>query len=739
MTFPRDDYTPYGYLANPFHRARAWTDSEAGVLRTTDDLLGLGWLEPTARKPSRELAIAVMVRWNGRLYRTRADFARIGYRSRHHSAMLFSYDWDMDFVAGTVRFALAHRDGLVADVTVENRGPLPAECDVLVLGRFVTAEGKTDAQLVNDAWNIADARGMPTASFAVHGAVAPRPQGAADLAVVGANGDVDRRLSAGYEFPLSLGPGETWTVGVGLARAGTVEAASDLATRASGVCDAKRDEDDEFYASVALPVGDWPDAWRRGWIYDLETTRACIYPPGGIFNHEWLSWMIPTPRAVLAEGTLDAVRFSYASPERALGLVKTLFTSAPAANVPCVFQGGEPNMVAKDGTVCGTSPAWCLPFYNIWLLYLRTLDRPWLDDLVPRLEAFLEYWLQERTDEFGWIVYKCSYEAGEDFTPRLDPTGKGDDVISHVVRPVELQATFSQSATILAAMSRELGQARRSERWEEIARDYATRTQSLWDPAWGSYRDWDKRTNAFLVGTDNKSYWKTDPVRHSALRLTPLVAGIATPEQRERLREEIEHYDAGPWCIWPSWSYVVAEAASAAGWYDFAGRFAARIVNRVYRANDRRTLAEAGRPLPGTAPEFWALDLADFHLSDGYGWGATTTSLWVRQIFGFREGRDPARFSFTLTPNLPEEFLRRGRRFGFTQLPYRGHRFDVAYEFTDRGLEATIESERAWVDSVHNVEGVAIQVETDTHGVSRFTVQIGQRLTVTVREIQPKR
>src|SRR5262249_36876022 len=355
----------------------------------------------------------------------------------------------------------------------------------------------------------------------------------------------------------------------------------------------KRAADDAFYAGVALPVGDWPDAWKRGWIYDLETTRACIFPPGGIFHRPWPSWMISWPRVVLAAGMLDGARLRYAAPEQALDLARTILADAPSANVPCVFQGGEPNMVAKDGAVCGTSPAWCLPFYNLWLLYCRTLDRAWLSDVAPHLEAYLDFWLRERIDEDGWIVYKCTWEAGEDATPRLDPAAEGDTVISHVVRPVELQATVSQSAAILARFARELGQDERERRWANVARDYAARTQRLWDPEAGRFRDWDKRSNAFLAAPGAPAYWKTDPVRFSALSLTPLVAGLAGPEQRERLRREIDYYDSAPWCLWPSWSFVVAEAASTAGWFDVAGRYAARIVDRVYRGNDRRTLADA--------------------------------------------------------------------------------------------------------------------------------------------------
>ena len=74
------------------------------------------------------------------------------------------------------------------------------------------------------------------------------------------------------------------------------------------------------------------------------------------------SWMAAWPRVVLAEGVLDMLRLAYADPALAQRAVLSLFRDAPQPNVPCVFEGGEFNMVAADGSRCGTSPAWCLPF-----------------------------------------------------------------------------------------------------------------------------------------------------------------------------------------------------------------------------------------------------------------------------------------------------------------------------------------------------------------------------------------
>ncbi|HEX5414724.1 MAG TPA: hypothetical protein VFZ25_03600, partial [Chloroflexota bacterium] len=256
----------------------------------------------------------------------------------------------------------------------------------------------------------------------------------------------------------------------------------------------------------------------------------------------------------------------------------------------------------------------------------------------------------------------------------------------------------------------------------------------------GRYRDWDKRAGAFLQSrkSDPASpdasvaglYWQTDPIRYSALSLTPLVAGLADEGQRQRLRAEIERYDVAPWCLWPSWSFVVAEAASVSGWYDFAGRYAARIIDRVYRANDRRTLAEAPRPTPGTAPEFWPLDLTDFNGSDGYGWGATTTSLWLRQIFGFREGDSLDEFSFTLAPSLPANFLQPGRRYGFRGLPYRGSRLDLVYEVAGDELEVIA---RATPARQFQAIGAGSEVTARWHadtGETRFRVGNGEAVRV---------
>ena len=52
MTFPVANNAAYGYLANPYHRARSWTDVAGGLMWLIDDVVEFSWMEPTARKPT---------------------------------------------------------------------------------------------------------------------------------------------------------------------------------------------------------------------------------------------------------------------------------------------------------------------------------------------------------------------------------------------------------------------------------------------------------------------------------------------------------------------------------------------------------------------------------------------------------------------------------------------------------------------------------------------------------------
>jgi hypothetical protein len=215
-------------------------------------------------------------------------------------------------------------------------------------------------------------------------------------------------------------------------------------------------EDERFWAGAPRLSGDWPEAWRRGWVSDLETTRLLVQPPGGIYAGPWPSWMAEWPRAVAAEGSLDMARLAVADGATATAALETLWTQAPAPNLPCVFRDGQPNMVAADGRVCGTSPAWCLPVQQVERAFLWSGDRAWLARILPALAAYLEWWARERVVD-GYPTYACTWESGEDDNPRLDPHGTGSSAILGRNRPPELPAALASGAQAIARLHNALG------------------------------------------------------------------------------------------------------------------------------------------------------------------------------------------------------------------------------------------------------------------------------------------
>jgi hypothetical protein len=726
--FPTDDYTPHGYLANPFAVAHSWAEGAGGSVRTSREYVGVGWHLPWPQNAKASVELVVMLAGDGQRFERRADFASAGLTSPHHSATLFELRWEALGRRWEASFALLGRDALGLEVKWTPSSPTNPSGREAVRPHAalrIGLVGGTATSRVTDPVSRIDL-GEPYGRWELlmEGARVGTSASGSEYATVRrvwADADeapVPEQVPAALLSPSGRAPGAPRRARPLPAQFHSVAMGRGLRRRAieSLVLDALarvRTADDAFWAGAARLEGDWPDSWRRGWVYDIETTRMCVYPPGGIFTDVWPAWMVQWPRAVVAEGTLDMARLGYASPELALRATLSLFRDAEAPNVPCVFQHGEPNMVAADGAICGTSPAWCIPFYNLERLFAQTLDGRWLAEIYPYLARYVEWWLAERTDADGWAVYKCTWEAGEDDNPRLDPERRGDNVVSAFVRPVELQATMALSAGVLARFATVLGKQDDATRWREVEAHYLARTRELLDPVEGRFRDWDARNGRFLAPSGEDNYWGVDTCRYSALAFTPLLAGLTDEAIRAGLRRELQQYAGPPWTLWASWSYVVLEAAPLTGDLGFAGRIAAEIVGRVYDELDVRDPRGPDHPTPGVAREYWPLDLDTWKSCEGYGWGANTASLLVRQIFGFFEGpylpepnEDGAVDSFVaaaasggwrtdiltfdLRPSLPGRLLVAGRAYWLTGLPYRGGRLSIGYRVVDSSGALTI-------------------------------------------------
>jgi len=44
-------------------------------------------------------------------------------------------------------------------------------------------------------------------------------------------------------------------------------------------------DDEAFWQQVPQLAGDWPEYWRRGFVYDFETLRTVMRPPVGLIPH----------------------------------------------------------------------------------------------------------------------------------------------------------------------------------------------------------------------------------------------------------------------------------------------------------------------------------------------------------------------------------------------------------------------------------------------------------------------
>lgn len=678
------DFTPFGYLRNSAHRATNRADTHGDVLRSAPDSVGVEWVYPAGRDRHTRVGLALATVVDGRPCCTRADFDAIGLTSRYHSCLIFGVEWQIDEVSVEVRYFLAEDDVLAVRVVVDNRALDQRRLTLSLLGRVNSASVR-DVILTE----------------------VPCPH-----VVIGAQ-----------EGELHLAAGEGRKFLAVLARGPAARDRGQAALEgAEAVYQRLLHEDTQFYAACPTLSGDWPAHWREGLHHDFETTRLLVQPAGGIFADVWPSWMAGRPRVVLAEGTLDMLRLAYADPSLAQRSVLSLFRDAPQANLPCVFRDGEYNMVAADGSRCGTSPAWCLPFVNLELLYLRTLDRDWLAQVYRYAAAYIEWWLEHRVDAHGWLVYKCTWESGEDGNPRLDPSGSGDADVSGRVRPVELQATVAHAAGVLTFFAVELGLVEDVPRWRRLEDNFRERTRLLFDTSAGRYRDWLIAEGRFQEPSTHNPYWGIDACRFSAQSLTPLLIGEPLAEA------EVWRHACRPWTWWPSWTYSLIESAAVAGLYAPIGELVFETVDRVYRVTTRRELGSLARPLPGCSPEFWPTDWRTYGGSDAYGWGATTANLLIRHLFGFKESRETAGWVAELTPALPRALLKSGQKYGIRRLNYRGLVFDVWYVVETPGLR--IELDLRNVVRECRVDGGDEPIVLAARSQHVFQVKVGQRYTL---------
>jgi len=744
--FPLSDYTPYGYLDNPFH---CWNLHRSGVLRSSPGIgfcfyfpAGPGGYFDFAKNGVYEAHLRLGFLINGRQYWKPEDFAHGQLTAPYHSKNLQTFAFALDETKVESTFLQVGENSLATKVVVQGTRPQSVRLMAVLDCRLGGAAWWGRDGLVGSYDSAIDA--VWIRSFAAGKVFTVASDVSSTAHFVGAE-EADLHswlaspskivkgpsyhpdpLHAALLFNLDVPANGKVEHTIVLARADNFALAREEAhhslAKTHEQAAAKYAEDTAFWSTAPRLEGDWPIHWKHGWVYDMETLRMMVRRPIGIYKHAWDAMQIQAPRTVLAESSIDMWALSYADPAAAKEVVFGLFANAPFDGVPCSREDGEMNMVAADGAECGTSISWCYPFFCAASIYARNADKQWLAKLYPWLVRFLRWTLQNRTDAEGFVIGKCSWETGMDASRRFlihQPTG-GE--LIEFLRIVELQAATSHAARILDHFAEVLGDASSRADWQKIQQVYAAKTQSLWKEDW--FYDFDTRNGQLVTS-----------VGRDVGQVAPIFCGIASDDQKEKMRPALQKFlsdslegrkvvpGAEDWQDGLHWSSLVlpyVESLWAAGENGLASQVIQAIAERVYASVDRRSVANPsteGKPLasgeklgwPGVSCEVWGGHGA--YGGEGYGWGAVLPAHIIRSLIGFRDPRQADELQ--LAPNLPDSFMVSGRSYRIVNLQYRGALLELAIQVLD---PQRVRVEGTWSGSVRSVavkdgKGVSVALQ----------------------------
>jgi hypothetical protein len=710
---PHDDFTPHGYLDNPYH---TWKLNPSGVLRSLEPL-GMGWHFPNLGsyvhnqfQYTAHLTFGLKI--HDLVLVTPEDFHRqqCTINSQLHTKNRFEYTCFVPKygLTLTARYFLVHEHalGCLLSLSTSEHTPLPVTCMLIhqhTHNPHTSRLWEHGLYALQSRDNSFGMLGLASeGDVFIHGARAV--EGATltwgkmgfgvsleDISVWASGRSVSlpniaqRQPETGWQMrsvalPCALNLGGSnpsiarlnVVLARGVSQDQTYKHWKEGIEGFARVERVSRNVDETFWERAPQLSGDWPASWRRGFVYDLETLRMTIRPPAGVIPTFWDGMQTQAPREVLAEAAMDTLFLSYADPELAAEVILGHFESAPHPNLPCMREDGSYNMVADDGQICGTAPEWGFPLWCCDQLFRRTGDLQWLRRLYPKAAAYLLWWLDHRRDTEGWLVYACSWESGQDVSSRFGPQQTGGTIIEHV-RPADLQASMAQGAEILARWATllmaesdsasTLDLAAEKAWWQTIADEFTFKTRLMWQNDW--FRDYDSSTNE----------WST---QRDAMHLASVFCGVAGWEQVEQLHPFLAkpplHSSGWAPLSWPPVVMTLVGAATAAQMPVDAAELAYRYIDASYRSTDSRELDEQGG-LPGVTREYrrsitagkWG-EIAYVNAGiEGYGWGALSVFLLIRYLMGLRE-EEPG--VVILAPVMPQALRRKGASYKISPLQW---------------------------------------------------------------------
>ncbi|RKY55038.1 MAG: hypothetical protein DRP89_04055 [Candidatus Neomarinimicrobiota bacterium] len=706
-SFPISNYTPHGYIDNPYH---TMVHNRSGVIRSVPPL-GFGyWLRSfkggygggTRGYVNYLSFLQISVSIDNINFIESEDFKNndVELCSEYHTKHMMSYDWRYNELNFSLKYFLSREHTLTCLIEIENSGS--NEKEVLINAtniyglwetRWWGSDGLTanyqegiDAS-ISKIWAYGDVFALVSDLKSVsHKATGSKKQWrnwirSRDMlsnqgAIVKGSGPIYNLQS--YRIIL---PPKSKKVGLiylcrGKSENGALNELKIAQQEALINLNKQLEEDEKFWSNCPRLEGDWPNFWKHGWVYDWETLRMNIRQPVGIFHHPWDAMQIHSPRVVLGETALDMLTFQYADPELAKDVIYGIFADALMPNVPCAREDGSVNMIGADGSECGTAPMWGFPFHVIQSIFASTSDTLWVEKLYPYLKAYLEWWLENRTDKEGWLHCNNSWESGQDGSRRFLVKGVADP--AEFVRTVDVEASMAEAMGIMKFFALVAGKTEDLQYWEKLADQRIKNTQSMFVNGW--FRDFDGRSDQPII---LKNFY-------DAIMLAPITCGVATKEQVEKIKPMFQYFVKHPRLLeWPPGVFAFTEAAWIADEQMTASGAITNITNRVYARIDKRSVLfeDKNQPfsyrIPGVACEYWPVANKPPG-GENYGWGATVPALIIRNIIGFREAINVDGTAFYLAPAIPEQFITSGKNYSITNLHYREITVDVAYEIMDK-------------------------------------------------------
>lgn len=744
-------FTPHGILQNPYH---VWPGSPSGVLRSRPAMgfewvVGWGW--NFIINPTYVATLNVGVNVNGHGFYKVKDFTDNGINlySRYHTKNLISYDWEYAGLRFSFKFFLAGENSIACLAEIENLNDEERTLSLYPVGRLFLprplivrgyivrrAQAPVYIVLLSRALNLTVVLGGNGTSVSQGLAYYEREvENWIKKDDIPGHGDGKSLFSlftvhGSLKYELKIPPRSKRRTLLIMSRGNTHEAALEAMQHClkdvDNILRRKMEEDKRFWLKAPKLIGDWPEHWINGFIYDLETLRTVIYPPTGVFKHRWDIMHVNWPRNVIAETSIDMLILSYVDEEISKEVLLGLFKDALAPNVPCVHADGTYNMVAMDGSRCGTSPAWCLPFYAYSIIYSRTRDVKWLREIYPYWSRYLRWWLKNRVDKDGWLHYKCSWESGEDLAPRFGPQTSGGQLIEHI-RASELHAVMAHAAKTMAFYARELSLGiNEIKYWENVYETYSRKLQEMWFNGW--FHDYDVRAGRFTRYKD-------------PLHLSPAFLGLASKDQvaemlrdTDRLLLEFVKSVGVETLEWPCLTFPYMEALWVAGEFEVSKRETMleqlyELIDRVYSMMDMRVW-KRNYPLPGVSYENWAPP--GVPRVEGYGWGALLSLLVIRYLIGFREIELTNETAFLLSPGFPEGLAQTGRSYGIKGLRFRDVILDILYRVESRdilNISIIYASDKNYIMRVLDRDGKIIYKSTEPRREAKLNFRALNKMT----------